>query len=335
MKRLAGNSGIATADFRDSRGCVTCPIMLAPTPAFTGVIPILATPFNDDESLDLVSLDRMIRFFGDLGANGFTVLGVLGEASRLIDAERTQVIRTAVAAANGKPVIVGTSHAGTAATIMHTREAADLGAAAVMVAPSKQPVPSEVVVFEYFRRVVESSPIPVVVQDHPLSTEVHMTVPLLLRLANELPGVSCVKAEATPSPARIAALKAGIKRSDVTVLTGLGALYGFFDLEHGSNGFNTGFAFPEVLHAMVARMRSGDAGGARRIYARYLPLMVFEQQPGVAIRKEILRMRGLLGSNRVRHPGATIEAGTTAQLHRLLEATFPGQDLRQPVRIDP
>lgn len=308
--------------------------MLAPTPAFTGVIPILATPFNDDESLDLVSLDRMIRFFGGLGANGFTVLGVLGEANRLIDAERTQIIRTAVAAAGGKPIIVGTSHAGTAATIMHTREAADLGAAAVMIAPSKQPVPCDAVVFEYFRRVVEASPLPVVVQDHPLSTEVHLPVPLLVRLANELSGVTCIKAEATPSPARIAALKAGIKRPEVTVLTGLGALYGFFDLERGSDGFNTGFAFPEVLQALVARVRAGDTGGAHRIYARYLPLMVFEQQPGVAIRKEILRLRGLLASNRVRHPAATIDVGTTSQLHRLLEATFPGQNLAEPVQID-
>lgn len=65
--------------------------------------------------------------------------------------------------------------------------------------------------------------------------------------------------------------------------------------------------------------------GARRIFAKYLPLIVFEQQPGVAIRKEILRSRGLLTSNRVRHPGATIDAGTTEQLARLLESTFGGR----------
>lgn len=304
------------------------------SPVFSGVVPILATPFRDDESLDLVSLDRMVRFFGALGVEGFTVLGVLGESNRLTDVERTQLIRTVVGAAEGKPVIVGVSHAGTMATIAHAREAAELGAAAVMVAPSKQSVPNDAVVFEYFRRVVEASPLPVVVQDHPLSTEVHQPVPLLLRLANELPGVTCIKAEALPSPARIAALKNGLKRTDVTVLTGLGALYGFFDLEHGSDGFNTGFAFPEVLQAMLARVRAGDLDAARRIYTRYLPLIVFEQQPGVAIRKEILRLRGLLDSNRVRHPAATIEAGTTVQLHRLLEATFPGQDLRQPLHIE-
>lgn len=302
--------------------------------SFTGVIPILATPFHDDESPDHASLDRLIRFFGELGVDGFTVLGVLGESNRLTDVERTALIKTAVAAAGGRPVIVGTSHPGTAATIALTREAAQLGAAAVMVAPSKQPVPNDAVVFEYYRRVIEASPVPVVVQDHPLSTEVHLPAPLLLRLANEFPRVACIKAEATPSPNKIAALKAGLVRKEVSVLTGLGALYGFFDLERGSDGFNTGFAFPEVLQAMVARLRAGDTEGARRVFTRYLPLMVFEQQPGVAIRKEILRRRGLLASNRVRHPAGSIDAATAEQLHRLLEATFPGQDLTRPVRIE-
>ena len=30
------------------------------------------------------------------------------------------------------------------------------------------------------------------------------------------------------------------------------------------------------------------------IYRKYLPLVVFEQQPGMAVRKEALRLRGLI-----------------------------------------
>src|SRR5688500_2102287 len=93
----------------------------------------------------------------------------------------------------------------------------------------------------------------------------------------------------------------------VPVLTGLGALYARFDLERGSDGFNTGFAFPEILRAML-----GPNG--KRVYQQYLPLLVFEQQPGTAIRKEILRRRGLIRSNRVRAPGATIDEGTAKQV---------------------
>ena len=116
---------------------------------------------------------------------------------------------------------------------------------------------------------------------------------------------------------------------EVPVLTGLGALYGLFDLEQGSAGFNTGFAFPEVLMAMVRSAEAGDWATARALYARFLPLIVFEQQPGVAIRKEILRRRGLLAGGRVRHPGAGLAPEIDAQLSRLLEWTLPGVDLTQ------
>ena len=117
------------------------------------------------------------------------------------------------------------------------------------------------------------------------------------------------------------------------ILTGLGALYAPFDLEAGSDGFNTGFAFPEVLMAMVAAARAGDWAGVHEIYARFAALIVFEQQPGVAIRKELLRRRGLLASARARHPGATITPAVAKQLDAVLERTLPGLDLTRPLEL--
>lgn len=304
-------------------------------PRLSGVIPILATPFNDDESLDHESLTRIIRFFAELGVTAVTLLGVLGESNRLTDAERSALIETAVKAAGTLPVIAGCSHTGTAATVALTEEAARLGASAVMIAPSKQPAPSDDHVFNYYAKVGQKSPLPIVLQDHPASTEVFMSAPLVMRIAREVPSIVCVKAEAVPSPGKIAVLKTGLPAErNIPVLTGLGALYGFFDLERGSDGFNTGFAFPEVLLAMVEKTKAGDLDAAYAVYKRYLPLMVFEQQPGLAVRKEILRRRGLVSSGRVRAPGGNIDAGTASQLATLLERSFPGQDLQRPVCIE-
>jgi len=84
---------------------------------------------------------------------------------------------------------------------------------------------------------------------------------------------------------------------------------------------------------MVDRARAGDFETLWGIYRRYLPLMVFEQQPGLAIRKEILKRRALISSGRVRHPGGNIDKATADQLARLLERSFPGQDLTQPVSV--
>lgn len=301
---------------------------------FTGVIPILATPFHDDESLDLASLTRLIEFNRAAGVQGITLLGLLGESNRLTDDDRTRLITTAIQAADGLPVIVGTSHTGTEATIALSRQAAALGAAAVMITPSRQPVPSDQSVFDYFDRIAAKISLPIVLQDHPAISEVHMPVDLILRLVREFASIVTIKAEAVPSPQRIGALRKGLEgERRVSILTGLGALYGLFDLERGGDGFNTGFAFPEVLLAILREFRSGDHEAARILFTRYLPLIVFEQQPGLAIRKEILRLRGLLASHRVRHPGATIDAATSEQLQRLLAATFPGEDLAQPLQI--
>ena len=72
--------------------------------------------------------------------------------------------------------------------------------------------------------------------------------------------------------------------------------------------------------AMVKAARAGDLARMRQIYTRFLPLIVFEQQPGVAVRKEILRLRGAIDGNRVRHPGATIQPAVAAQLRQLIAA---------------
>lgn len=299
------------------------------------MIPILATPFHADESLDLISLDRMVRFFANLGVDGVTVLGVLGEADRLTDAERTAALSTVVAAAGGRPVIAGVSRPGTAATITAARQAAELGASAVMVTPPSVPGMTEAAILAFFQRVGAGSPLPVVLQDHPLSTGVHVSVDFLLRVVAEVPTIVSIKAEATPSPTRIGKLRPGLDQiRPITLLTGLGALYGAPDLLMGSDGFNTGFAFPEVLRAMVDLAAKGDDKALLRCYARYLPLLVFEQQPGVAIRKEILRRRGLLTTPTVRHPGGGLDPTASKLLDRLLDHTFPGQDLTQPVKVE-
>lgn len=300
---------------------------------FSGVFPILATPFNADGSLDLESFDRMVRFNADLGVDGVTVLGVLGESNRMLDREREALIAQAVAAAGGRTrVIVGASHPGTEATIGLCRMAQELGADAVMIAPSAEPVPNEGRVFDYFQKVAAAGLLPIVAQDHPASTQVHMSLPLLLRLVAEIPAIACIKEEGLPTPVRVAGLKQGMGERRVPVLTGLGALYGYFDLLAGADGFNTGFAFPEVLMAINRAAQAGDHAESFRLYARYLPLMVFEQQPGVAVRKELLRMRGLLDTPHVRHPGAAIAESAASQLRDVVARVLPGVDITRAIK---
>ncbi len=301
---------------------------------FSGVIPILATPFRDDERIDPESWQRLLEFMVGLGVDGVTILGVLGESNRLSDHERQALIEQAVSVVNGRvPIIVGTSQSGTRAAAYLSRMAQDLGADAVMVTPAREPIPNDDRIVELYQQIADGLTVPIVLQDHPASSEVHMSVALMLRLLRSVPAIQCVKEEAVPTAPKILQLRDGLADRRVPILTGLGALYALFDLEAGSDGFNTGFAFPEVLMAMVAAARDGDWSAVHDLYARFAALIVFEQQPGVAIRKELLRRRGLLASARARHPGATIAPAVAKQLDALLDRTLGGADLTQPLRL--
>jgi 4-hydroxy-tetrahydrodipicolinate synthase len=212
--------------------------------------------------------------------------------------------------------------------------AQDLGAAAVMLTPPKEPVPSDDRIVELHEQLGRSLTIPIVLQDHPASTDVQMPAGLIARLLRSVPSIACVKEEAVPTAPKIRHLRQIFTDRHIPILSGLGGLYAPFDLEAGSDGFNTGFAFPEVLQAMVAAARDGDWPRVHQIYSRFAALIVFEQQPGVAIRKELLRRRGVLASGRIRHPGATMSTAQSLQLDALLARTLPGVDVTRPIATD-
>ena len=91
---------------------------------------------------------------------------------------------------------------------------------------------------------------------------------------------------------------------------------------------------PEVLQAMTRASASGDNDKAFEIYSRYLPLIVFEGQPGVAVRKDLFRMRGLMSSSAVRKPAASITDVARDQLADTIRRVLGDVDITQPLKID-
>jgi 4-hydroxy-tetrahydrodipicolinate synthase len=64
------------------------------------------------------------------------------------------------------------------------------------------------------------------------------------------------------------------------------------------------FSHPEGLQAALTAWADGGFRAAREAFAPWLPLVNFEAQPGVglALRKEVLRRRGLISESIVRPP---------------------------------
>ena len=91
---------------------------------FYGMHWMLATPFLPNEEIDYNSIPKIVGQAKKSGCTGVVGLGVMGEAVRLTDAERTRVAEAIFSAADGLPVTLGTTANSTKAVIDRSIEAA-------------------------------------------------------------------------------------------------------------------------------------------------------------------------------------------------------------------
>lgn len=290
-----------------------------------GVYVIAVTPFTDDGALDLASVPTLVDFYLAAGADGLTLLGVLGEAPKLTADESLQFVCAVTAAVAGRvPIIVGVSSPGLAALGQLAREAMAAGAAGVMVAPPHT-LRTDDQIFDYFRLVGDVlGDIPFALQDHPQSTGVQMSLPVLLRILKAVPNCVMVKHEDWPGLNKIDGLRAASARGEVrrvSILGGNGALFLPEELERGSDGAMTGFAYPEMMVGVCRAHQQGALREMRDLFDAYLPLARYEQQPGIglALRKHILARRGAIASAALRQPGPNLSASDVADVVRLTE----------------
>jgi 4-hydroxy-tetrahydrodipicolinate synthase len=288
----------------------------------TGVYLITVTPFTDSGALDLASTDRMVDFCLDSGVTGLTVLGIMGEATKLTAEESALFVRRVLARVAGRvPVVVGASAPGFAPMKELTDSVMALGAAGVMVAPPST-VRTDDQIVAYFEMVGETlgPQVPWVLQDHPVATGVQMSAGVILRILRNSPTCVMLKHEDCPGLAKLSAIRGASDRGElrrVSILTGNGG--GLFlpeELSRGADGAMTGFAYPEMMVGVCRAHAAGDIERAHDLFDAYLPLARYEQQPGIglAVRKHILAERGVIASAAIRKPGPKLSAADVADI---------------------
>lgn len=290
-----------------------------------GIITVAATPFHHDGALDFVSLDRLIGSYIEAGVHGITILTMMGEAQKLsFDEQRRVIDRVLKQVAGEVPVVVGVSSQGLTQLAALSADAMSEGAAGVMIAPPPGLATDEQIE-GYVRQSVDAVgyDVPVVFQDSPGMTSVHLSVPLFNQLIDALPQIKALHHEDCPGLAKITRIRRTAERDDhrrIAILTGHSGLYLPFELARGADGAMTGFAYPELLVEVYARFREGEEDEAFDLFDSYLPLVRYEQQPGIglAIRKQILHQRGIIDSPTLRSPGPRLDRDDLAELNFLL-----------------
>jgi 4-hydroxy-tetrahydrodipicolinate synthase len=284
-----------------------------------GIYPITPTPFDEQGRIDVDSIQTMTAFMLRCGVDGLAILGVMGEADRLTDAERDRVVeafRRALPA--GKALVVGAGAGGTDAAIQACRRAEGLEADALLVAPPR--IQNDGALFGYYERIAKAAVVPIIIQDYPPATSVLMTPQLLARLYTEVERIEYVKLEDAPTGPKMERIRA-LAGEGFGIFGALGGVYALEELERGAVGIMSGLAYPELLVRLYRLHRAGDAAGAASLFYDFVALARFEFQPGigVSLRKEILVRRGAIRTATVRHPGATADPITLRQLDRIVE----------------
>ena len=298
------------------------------TESAKGVYLITVTPFTDTGALDLESTDRVTDFYLQCGANGLTVLGVMGEAPKLTAEESRQYVKRVLDRVAGRvPVIVGASAAGFAPMKELAMSAMEMGAAGVMVQPGGS-VRTDDQAFNYYEMVAETlgADVPFCLQDHPLASGVQLPTSVILRVIKAIPSCVMLKHEDWPGPglAKLAAIRASSDRKEtrrISILAGNGG--GLFlpeELSRGADGAMTGFAYPEMMVEVCAAHAAGNVERAHDLFDAYLPLARYEQQTalGLAVRKYLLAKRGAIASPSIRKPAAKLSAADIADIERLV-----------------
>ncbi len=284
-----------------------------------GIYNILATPFDSEYAVDYASLRRLVRFQLGLGAQGLTILGVLGEAAKLSVDERRAVMDCVLnTVAGAVPIVVGTSHTELATCIALSQAAFAAGADGVMIAPPPLEDKSDPAILALYEQIAACVDGEIVVQDFPPVNDVIMSPGVLAQIAQRIPQARTLKLEDPPLMQKIAAIR---EQTELfAIFGGLGGMFLLEELKRGAAGTMTGFAFTEILVAVYEAFVAGEREKAEAIFDKYVPLIRYENQPGInlTIRKAILQRRGAIANATPRPPFAAIDAGTQAEIDWLL-----------------
>jgi 2-keto-3-deoxy-L-arabinonate dehydratase len=313
---------------------LTSPRAVASKPKATslsGVFPIAPTPFTVAGDLDIAGQRRVLDCMIDQGVDGICILANYSEQFLLSDEERNALLDVCLSHVAGRvPVIVTCSHFSTRIAVERARMAGAAGAAMLMLMPPYHGTglrADENGMMQHFSSIAEVVPIPIMVQDAPLSG-VTLSVPFLIRLARAVPSVRYFKIETPGAAAKLRGLiEAGEREGEGIIegpFDGEESITLMADLDAGATGTMPSALLPDLIKSVLTHYFSGRRKEAAAEYARILPLINFEnRQCGLRATKTVMAAGGVINSDAVRHPLEALHPATRAGLLELAAEVSP------------
>jgi 2-keto-3-deoxy-L-arabinonate dehydratase len=289
-----------------------------PAAPYRGVFPVVPTIFDERGELDLAGQRRAVDFMIDAGSHGLCILANFSEQFSLADDERELVMHAVLEHVAGRvPVIVTTSHFSTRLCAERSRAAEKAGAAMVMAMPPYHGATFRVAepgVYGFFQAVAAAISIPIMIQDAPVAGT-PLSVAFLARMAREIPQISYFKIEMPGTAAKLRDLIAAGGPAIVGPWDGEEGITLLADLDAGATGAMTGGGYPDGIRQITDAHAAGKREEAAAAYGRWLPLINYEnRQCGLAACKALMKEGGIIASDAVRAPLASLHPATRAGL---------------------
>ena len=293
---------------------------------YSGIWPVAPTPFNEDGSIDLDGMRRVLDCLIDQGADGICILANFSEQFLISDAEREILAEVSLEHVAGRvPVIVTISHFATQIAVERAQFAKELGADIVMMMPPYHGAllkGNAEQTFEQFAAVGEVG-IPIMVQDAPLSG-VELPVPLLVRMAQEIDMVKLFKIECPRAANKIRDLIAAGGDAIEAPFDGEEAITLLADLDAGATGSMTLGMIVDQIKPVITHHLAGDVEAATNAYGRVAMAINHEnRQCGWQSCKAAMVEGGVIKSEACRHPIKPLHPDIRQRLLSLLAPLDP------------
>lgn len=289
-----------------------------------GVLPILQTPFTDDDRIDLPVLRAEIDWAYSLGADGIGT-GMVSETYRLTLAERLELTERMAEFSAGRGAVFASVSAESAKQAVELASAAvRAGCDAVMAVPPMTTRLGAGALEGYFRAIADAIPVPVIVQDASGYTGQPVSLELCRRLLDSYgPEKMLFKPEASPIGPNLSALRDATD-GRARIFEGSGGVLLIDSHRRGIAGTMPGMDLLDGILALWRALQRGDDATAYRIWFPICGLVTLQLQAGLdgflAIEKYLLVRRGLFPSARRRGPYAwEADSETLAEVDRLYE----------------
>jgi dihydrodipicolinate synthase/N-acetylneuraminate lyase len=264
---------------------------------FRGMMPVLPTPITDSGEVDEKSLRRLVQYCLKCGAVAIGHLGGASEHFKVTDDERRRITEIVVdEVAHRAPVYIGVAGASDRIAVGYARQAQELGADLLMLAPPFAVPAGATELYDYYKAVSEAVTIPIIIQD--AGNAPALTAEFMCRLYREMPNIHYVKSEASDFLSKTDELTR-LSRGKMPIIGGAGGKHLIHMLRIGVTSFMTGTEALDLHNAVVQAYLSGDEERAARIYfEKVLPYLMFYMEHYRTLLKSMLHERGVIASPR-------------------------------------